>query len=211
MPFDGTEQNPIVQAIDQIEAFFDGGRSWCQGHFTDAFGRRCLIGAILEVVPNIRVRQQLQRCLNLAVPERFMGNIVAFNDHHKTTFMDIQLVLAKAREIASKMPRKPPSPCAEIIDNAEAFFGGGKNWIQGQSMNESGGRCLGQALHEQVMRRAQESSSPTWFSLTGYIERAIHDISGDRGSIVGFNDRATTTYADIEKVLHRAHELATGE
>lgn len=210
MPFDGRESNPIVQGIDRIEALFDGGARWCQGAFNGPDNRHCLIGALYVIEPNSRARYRLERCLRLAVPERFCWHVIAFNDHPKTTFEDITLVLHKAREIARGMSEiEPQNPVIGMIDDVEAFFGNGEKWLQGQSMDACGRVCLSQALSNEYGR--YRDTAPQWFAIRACVENAIREIYGQPHSIIQFNDGIAGTYADVRRVLHRARELAIGD
>lgn len=104
MPFDGSDQNRIVQAIDRMEAFFEGGNRWIQGSAYNGYGR-CLAGAVeIAVADNPALRRELFDCLVAAVPSwvgaRCDSLLPVYND--STNYAGIERLLHKAREIAKE-------------------------------------------------------------------------------------------------------------
>lgn len=110
MPFDGSDQNRVVQAIDRMEAFFDGGRRWIKGSVFDGHGR-CLVGAVAVVAMNDRdLRHEVWDCLAAALPPFLRADfttqcvtsmIPVYNDSC-ASYAGIEKLLHKAREIAKE-------------------------------------------------------------------------------------------------------------
>lgn len=121
MPFDGSDQNRVVQAIDRMEAFFEGGRRWIKHRAINVRGDRCLIGAVDLAATDYETSIGVRRCLAKALPPYpiknpyhsdggdsplywafLYGQLPAYNDERTTTYADIERLLHKAREIAKE-------------------------------------------------------------------------------------------------------------
>lgn len=110
MPFDGSDQNRVVQAIDRMEAFFEGGRRWIKGQTFDGHGR-CLVGAVHLVAPyDTGLRVEICGCLVGAMPQRFspgfgvsfFSSVLPLYNDSRASYADIESLLHKAREIAKE-------------------------------------------------------------------------------------------------------------
>lgn len=107
MPFDGSDQNRVVQAIDRMEALFEGGNRWIQGCAYNGYGR-CLVGAaeIAVARDSPTLRQELFDCLSAALPSwmsaRGCPNLLPIYNDNCASYAAIEQLLHKAREIAKE-------------------------------------------------------------------------------------------------------------
>jgi hypothetical protein len=113
MPFDGTDlyDNHPIAKLGAVERLLATEQQWCKGRLRDAYGRRCLVGAIEAV----GARQMLQRTILHAAREvsgRRYWRIEFFNDDPRTTHADVLEVLRRAREniVAGMISECDPQP-----------------------------------------------------------------------------------------------------
>jgi hypothetical protein len=93
-----------------------------------------------------------------------------------------------------------------VIDRMLEMFDGGKYWVCGHWFlhhpDGSKQRCLLTALR--AVRKTDKISGD---NAGRYLARAIFEKHGERLSIIMYND-GHPNFADIERALHRARELA---
>jgi hypothetical protein len=74
---------------------------WCQGEYVDGHGRRCMVGAIMEVVePWTPVFRKVERALEEVLPEP--EDVPAFNDTPGRTYAEVDAAFEKAIALAEK-------------------------------------------------------------------------------------------------------------
>lgn len=99
-------KNPIIQTIDDVEAFFGNGEKWLQGQSMDACGRVCLGQALSNEYGRYRDTAPqwfaVRDCVEDAIREIYgqPHSIIRFNDGIAGTYADVRRVLHRARELA---------------------------------------------------------------------------------------------------------------
>lgn len=101
MPYDDTGfERPEVQRLDAAIALIDTPEKWCKRQLRTRDGRRCMLGALVDVDAIIDMHEVTDAIL-LAVKQVTGLNflrIEAFNDHPATKHVTVMQVLARARE-----------------------------------------------------------------------------------------------------------------
>jgi hypothetical protein len=112
-----------VATLDHMEEFFAGGGNWIPNAYSDADGRRCLVGAANHV--RVSSLDDAKVYLRLAIAEhegRPMA-IEAFNDS-RSSYGEIAPIIERAKELARAAQLPPPvfhqalpapAPLAEIL------------------------------------------------------------------------------------------------
>jgi hypothetical protein len=122
--------------------------------------------------------------------------------------------LTAERRAAAKPRRKPLTLWEEqaqrvaqarasiaVLDQLLELLADGASWIQGELENRSGYCLVGGLQHIRRARRGTGDKAGM------YLSRAIARLSGERETIVHFND-SRKSYAEIRAVILRARELA---
>ena len=100
MPFDGTGYGSGIQLLNKMDKVIDllsDPRRWCKGKFRTPDGRRCIVGALMDVDAEV----ELEAPILLAIKQVTACNywwIQNFNDHPLTTHADVVKVLRQAHE-----------------------------------------------------------------------------------------------------------------
>lgn len=102
-----------VRLLDLLLDFFADDERWIQGHYRDAAGRRCLVGAVMHFSAEHRLpKTPVMSLLEAALPQRQLG-LIPFNDQHCRSAADLRRLIRKARAFALEN--------AEHEQAAEAF------------------------------------------------------------------------------------------
>jgi hypothetical protein len=98
MPFDGFQFPPNIalEKLDRVIELLSDENRWCKGIVRSSDGRRCIIGALIEV----DARNLLEPLIRDAVKEatgQTHWRLERFNDAEATTHAQVLAVLQRAR------------------------------------------------------------------------------------------------------------------
>lgn len=99
MPLDGKGmeiQLDTLDKIDRVIGLLDTPEKWCKGVLKSNDGRRCILGAVLEVHGDQVLKVPLLAAIE-QVTGRSYPRIETFNDHRATTHAVVLQVLRQAR------------------------------------------------------------------------------------------------------------------
>src|SRR5262252_2785124 len=98
MPADTTCKT--LQVLDLMLDFFADDDHWARGHYHDAHGRHCLVGAVVHFSAKQGLpRAPVMSLLEAALPRRQIG-LIAFNDRVCRNAAELRSLILKARAVA---------------------------------------------------------------------------------------------------------------
>jgi hypothetical protein len=123
MPFDGIQfpQNIALEKLDRVIDLLSDEKRWCKGIVRSSDGRRCIIGALIEVDG----RNPLEPLIRDAVREvtgQAHWRIERFNDAEATTHAQVLAVLQHARadilagrSVSHALPKRLEEVCKRVL------------------------------------------------------------------------------------------------
>jgi hypothetical protein len=123
MPFDGVQFPPNIalEKLDRVIELLSDEDRWCKGIVRSSDGRRCIIGALIEVDG----RNLLEPVIRDAVKEvtgQAHWRIERFNDAETTTHAQVLAVLQRAREdilagrtVSYALPKRLEDACKRML------------------------------------------------------------------------------------------------
>jgi hypothetical protein len=134
MPADTTRK--ALQVLDLMLDFFADDDHWARGHYHDAHGRHCLVGAVVHFSAKHGLpRAPVLSLLEAALPRRQIG-LTAFNDRLCRSAAELRSVILRARAVVLENARH---------ERAAAVF---KN------------RLLAELERDRALRRAAKEEAP---------------------------------------------------